>query len=199
MMVTRGWRRRYLAAIIYFRRLARSHATPYAIAMGVAIGFVIGWLPIIGFQMLVAVPLCLLLRANFLAAVPIIWLTNPFTAIPIYGANYWVGKRLCDALDAIIGREVVAAPSLWGSNGFLARFRELKPILEDAGWREASAALWDLTIDFMIPLWLGCLVVGLALAIPAYFLTYRWVIALRARREKRRRECLAASIKENAD
>ncbi|MCX7935746.1 MAG: DUF2062 domain-containing protein [Planctomycetota bacterium] len=190
-MATRSWRRRYLAAIIYFRRLARSQATPYAIAMGVAIGFVVGWLPIIGFQMMVAAPLCLLLRANFLAAVPIIWLTNPFTAIPIYGANYWVGKRLCDALDAIIGRDLVDAPPLWGSEGFLARLRALEPILASGGWREVGTALWELTLDFMLPLWLGCLVVGLALAVPGYFITYRWVVRLRARWEKKRLERLA--------
>lgn len=186
------WRMRYVKAIIYFRRLARRQSTPYAIAMGVAIGFVIGWLPIIGFQMMAAAPLCILLRANFLAAVPVIWLTNPFTVIPIYGTNYWVGKKLCDAINAVSGHELVDAPPIWGSDGFLARFRALKPVLEDEGWREAAAALWQLSIDFMIPLWLGCLVVGLALAMPGYFITYRWVVALRARLEKRKQERLAS-------
>jgi hypothetical protein len=162
-----------------FRKVLRTAGTPHSIALGVAIGFVVGWTPTVGFQMMIAAPICLLLRANFIAAVPPIWLTNPATLIPIYGFNYWVGLKL------------VGGPGL-------GEFREaagrVLAALEqaDVTWAETGRQLLDLTVRFMAPLWVGCLVVGFSLAIPAYFFAYRAVDRFRVLRERRRARLLAA-------
>jgi len=175
-------------AVRVIRRVLRSSGTPHSIALGVAIGFVVAWTPTMGFQMIIAAPICLLLRANFLAAVPPIWLTNPATMVPIYGFNYWVGLRL------------VGGPGL---HEFRSRFGEIAHLFResDSTWREILSQCLDLTGEFLWPLWIGSFVVGLALAIPSYALTFKAVEVFRARRQKRReqRKNRAAKAARRAD
>lgn len=172
-MPTRALRFYWLKVERFFRRIARSAGTSHSIALGVAIGFFIGWLPIVGFQMAVAAPICLLLGANFLAAIPPIWCTNPMTLVPIYGFNYWVGL-------------------LFVSGPRLSDFRQaLSKMVEegrDGTWREAAQTIIDLSTRFLGPLWLGSFLVGSVLAIVSYFLTFRAVEAFRHRLHHQRRK-----------
>jgi hypothetical protein len=62
--------------------------TPHRIALGMAIGVFISWTPTVGFQMLAAVPLAYLLRANRVAGVIGVYLSNPFTLVPMYWLDY---------------------------------------------------------------------------------------------------------------
>jgi len=154
--------------VMLFKRILRATGTPHSIAMGCAIGFFVGWTPTIGFQMAIAFPICLLLRANFLASVPPTWLTNPATVIPIYGFNYWVGLK------------IVGGP---GFNEFKTAMGQVVSLLKqsDTPAAEAFKSLLKLTIDFMWPLWIGSIIVGLALAVPAYGFTYWGVQTFRAK------------------
>jgi len=154
--------------VMLFKRILRAAGTPHSIALGCAIGFVVGWTPTVGFQMTIAFPICLLLRANFLASVPPIWLTNPATIIPIYGFNYWVGLK------------VVGGPGL---HEFKSAVGQVVAVLKqaDTPLAETFKSLLKLTMDFMWPLWIGCFIVGFAIAIPAYGFTYWGVQTFRAR------------------
>ena len=73
------------------RWLVALRGSPEAIAGGVAIGMFVAFTPTIGFQMVIAAFLATLLRANRPVAVAMVWLTNPFTAPPVFIATYWVG------------------------------------------------------------------------------------------------------------
>lgn len=157
------------------RALGRATGTSSQIALGVAIGFFVGWLPIVGIQMIVAVTVCTLVRANKIVPLFPIWLTNPVTIIPIYSFNYWVGWKL------------VGGPPL--SNLVTVLRRMLTPPAPEPGinrieawWDSIHYSLGELVSmgwEMQLPLWIGCVLVGGALAVPGYYLSKRFVESFR--------------------
>lgn len=65
--------------------------SPHRLALGFAVGIFVAWTPTIGLQMLLAALLTWLCRANKLIAIAVVWISNPYTALPIYWFNYLVG------------------------------------------------------------------------------------------------------------
>lgn len=122
--------------------------TPHRIALGVAIGFFVAWTPTIGIQMILTVALATLLRANKFVGVPVVWLSNPLTLVPVYYPSYRLGCWL-------IGMEPCSA-------------RQMLEILQlKEGWLK----LLTNTMDILIAMSLGSLIIGLALATVAYYVT----------------------------
>jgi uncharacterized protein (DUF2062 family) len=156
-----------------FRRLARAGGTPHNLALGAAIGMFVGMTPTVGMQMALCIPVCLLLRANPLAAVPMVWITNPLTLIPIYSFNYWIGKL------------IVGGP---GIGEFKREMGEVVKVAESEGARAAFSRLFGMGVEILEPLLLGCSVVGVVLAVPTYFLMLRLVEKIRQRVIRRRAE-----------
>ena len=164
------------------RALGRATGTAHQIALGVAIGFFIGWLPIVGIQMAVAVVVCTIFRANKVVPIFPIWLTNPVTIVPIYSFNYWVGWLVVGGpplsdLAAVL-RKMVAIPEAAPDVG---RFEAWW-----AGIKHSFGELLSMGWDMQLPLWLGCVIVGLALAIPSYYLSLRFVESFREAVVKKR-------------
>lgn len=99
-------------------------------------------------------------HANIPTAVASTWLTNPFTAIPMYFAAWWLG-------DATLAFTI---PS-WESAPFSLR------------------GLWSKE-SILIPLTLGCLICGLLSGYIAYFVTHqlwrRQIVNKRAKQLRRR-------------
>ena len=84
----------------FFRRIIVEDNSSYSIAMGTAVGIFIGLMPIFGFQMIPAVIISMRLKVNKMAAAAGVWITNPFTVIPIYLFNYWVGAK-CLSMESL--------------------------------------------------------------------------------------------------
>lgn len=164
----------YLARRV-LRRLGKATGTAHQIALGVAIGFFVGWLPIIGIQMVVAVVVCQIFKANKVVPIFPIWLTNPVTLIPVYSFNYWVGWK------------VVGGPPLSNLVEVLKKMLAVPPPDPEVGRMEAwwdgvkygLGELLSMGWDMQIPLWLGSVIVGMALAVPSYYLTRRFVESFR--------------------
>ena len=74
-------------------------AHPPGIARGVAIGVLAGLTPIIGFQTIAIVLTCTLLRANFIAAFIVSWISNPFTVAPLYWGYHQLGETIFSRLQ----------------------------------------------------------------------------------------------------
>lgn len=180
------------------RALGKATGTAHQIAFGVAIGFFIAWLPIMGIQMIVAIAICQIVGANKVVPIFPVWLTNPVSFIPIYSFNYWVGWKL------------VGGPPLSTLAVILAKMIEV-PILDSgagrfetwwAGVRQSFGELVAMGWDMLLPLCLGSAIIGLALAIPSYYLTRRFVDSFRAalqkkkqkNRERRRRQRIDPGI-----
>lgn len=79
------------------------------------VGGVISLLPLYGIQLLVAVGVAILFRANLTLTVALQFITNPFTIVPIYGFTAWVGTRLMEAMG--IGSEL--PPAAFYANGLM--------------------------------------------------------------------------------
>lgn len=71
---------------------------PAGIARGIAVGLMASLTPIFGFQMIALVLGCTLLRANFLAAFLISWISNPFTVAPLYWSYHQIGRALFSSM-----------------------------------------------------------------------------------------------------
>jgi len=168
------------------RRVAKAAGTPHQIALGIAVGFFVGWLPIIGIQMVVAIAVCKLLNANKVVSLLPVWITTPPVAIPIFSFNYWVGWLIVGGPPIAKVVEVLTTMFTPGPPTGAGWFADW--------WANASRALREMTAmgwDMQLPLWLGCVLVGLCLAVLSYFLTRRSVEgfhAALARKRARRQE-----------
>jgi uncharacterized protein (DUF2062 family) len=169
------------------RRILQIDDTPHSIALGASLGMLIAMTPTIGIQIVAAAIVCTALRANRLAGIIMVFVSNPLTMVPIYWADYWLGAKLVGA-DLISQSEFEA---IWG------RITEAGMI---GGIRVALAVL---TGEIFLPMMLGGTVIGAILALPVYPLTFRAVVARRRRLERRRalrklREQRAAEVARDA-
>lgn len=135
-------------------------------------------LPLIGFQTAAAIALAALFRANKAICIPIVWITNPFTVIPIYATCLVIGQKIWpsdDRVDLLAALSKLAPPETW--SGFL-----------DAGyWSGLISNLATLGIE----LWIGILVVGVTSGVMTYFGT-RWLVT--GYRDRRRHRVLQKTL-----
>ena len=147
-------------------RIIGLHDTPQRIAWGVFLGTIVAWTPTIGFQIVIYVAIATLLRANKVSGIPILFISNPVTAVPLYWFCWRVGVWILGTEDQM------SNPS---------EFRERVLASSDkAGqtdlWTEIwTAEFWNdlgsLLLDMGSEMWVGSLAMGVVSAIPAYFLT----------------------------
>lgn len=169
-MPGRLWRR--LRDLVVHRILGVDD-TPQRIAFGVFLGFLVAWTPTLGLQIVLYVTIASALRANKVVGIPILFISNPFTAVPLYWFAWWIGSIITHGgmpagePDEQVLRDRLAADGDWWIAIFTSDF-----------WSNLGEQLWRLGAE----LWIGCLALGLATGIPAYFLTLWAVRAFRRRR-----------------
>lgn len=171
---TTGWQRMRQLVI---RHVLRPDDTPHRIALGVALGFLVGVTPTIGIQMLIYVALATLLGANKVSGILPVWISNPLTAVPLYYGNWWLGRWLLTgetSASATTRAEIAGATevpegqSIWNQ------------LFEPEFWWSLIERLSELGIE----LWVGSLVVGVVTGFAGYWYTRRMVTFYRARRHK---------------
>jgi len=169
---------RYWFRVRRFVALKVLHADdpPHAIALGTAIAMFVAFLPLVGFQTVIAVALSALFKANKIVCVPIVWITNPVTMGPIYLGCYKLGGAVMPG-----GRS-----SKEDIDGLVRLAREAN-LFDGKFWSDLGVILGRVSID----LWVGCALVGIALAVPAYFVS-RTVVS--TYRERRRQKMLRRSL-----
>lgn len=143
---------------------------PHRLALGIAVGMFVTITPLIGFQMMLSVFLAWMLRANKLVGIPLVWISNPFTIIPIYYPCYRLG---C----ALLGEKVVNEK--WSQLG-----TEWKELLADPAttWSNKVKFWWEGLMDFITPLCLGCLVVATVMGVLSYYVSLFAIRSYRLRR-----------------
>ncbi|HEY9833903.1 MAG TPA: DUF2062 domain-containing protein [Stenomitos sp.] len=145
-----SWRRRLQ---YFYWRLARLRGQPESLARGLACGVFAGLFPFFGSQTLLAVLLAFLFRGNKILALVGPWISNPFTSLPIYAFNFYIGKWLLN--------DHTSSNINWRS------WEDIKDIQE-------------LGIEIIWPLFIGCVVVGFVCAIISYFFGLRLIYRVRA-------------------
>jgi uncharacterized protein len=131
--------------------------SPHRIALGLAIGLWLAWTPTVGLQTLLVLPIVWAMRANTLAALIGIYLSNPFTFLPMYWVEYELGAM------------------------FLSDPPTLSDFTQD-GEIEGAMELTSMGWQMWLTMWIGGVILGFLTAIPAYFATRWFLIRARARR-----------------
>ena len=142
-----------------------SHHSPKAIAGGVALGIFVGFTPLMGIQMIIAGILATMFRLSRLACLPMVYIMNPLTIVPIYGFSYLVGYWFLKPL----GFQPLSYHRI---TNILLRSKELG--FWDSVWTTFKG-IFSLGWDGLAPLWLGCTICGGVSAIIMYYLTLRFV------------------------
>lgn len=153
--------------------------TPHRIAWGVFIGALIAFTPTLGLQIVIYVAVAALLGANKVSGIPILFISNPFTAVPLYYATWSVGAAILQP-EVEVNEATIKA---WlGSTAHALKDNGFERLLETDFWSDTGRLLATTGGE----LWIGGLVCGLIVALPAYFIT-RWGInTLRHMREAKR-------------
>jgi uncharacterized protein (DUF2062 family) len=140
------------------KRITRLSGTPHSIAAGAACGVAISFTPFIGFHLLGACLLCLLVRGNYLAAAIGTLVGNPWTLPFIFVVTYQVGH-------ALLGGPAAPIESLqhWDLATFFAKL---------------EAVFWPMAV--------GSLPLGLVAGLATYFPLVRIVAVYQEARARRR-------------
>ena len=155
-------------------RILHADDPPHRLALGVALAIFVTFTPTIGFQSMLVVALAWIFGGNKLVGLPLIWLSNPATFVPIYYPSYRIGRW-------ILG----GPPVSWGW------WKDLTHPPD--GMLEAMRFYWSRIVEIIWPLTLGCLVVATPLALASYWLTYHLVGKYRAIRERRKERLAEAA------
>jgi uncharacterized protein (DUF2062 family) len=146
-----------------FHSILHADDPPHRLALGIALGMFTMVTPTVGFQMLIVVFLAWLFRANKVVGLPIVWITNPATIIPIFFSCYRLGQ-------AILGRPEVG----------LEWWARMSNRPED--WWPRVQFYWDRFMEIAVPLWLGSMIVALVLGYVSYYVSYYAIAGYRMRR-----------------
>lgn len=147
------------------RQVLHADDPPHRLALGVGIAMFVMFTPTIGLQSVLVVALAWLLGANKLVGLPLIWISNPATFVPIYYPCYRIGRW-------IMGGEPTS----------MAWWQELASPPE--GRTEALRFYWGRMLEIIGPLIVGGVVVGAVFGTLSYVLTYQVVVKYRALRAR---------------
>jgi len=173
---------------IFLHNILHVDDTPQRIALGAAAGIFVAWTPTFGFQMILGVALAALVRGNKAAVLPMAWITNPLTNVPISGFSYLVGRFI------LTGQ--------WGfdSETYSTTMHLMKDMMRLNIW---DAAFWrqliDVSVKVGLEMWVGSCVVGLVVALVTYFLTAKLVIIYRWHRQMKHLPPIAQTSEDHAN
>jgi hypothetical protein len=140
----------------FYKKFITLKGDPGKIAMGMAIGIFIGVTPLVPFHTVLIICICYLSRQNITAAYLGSWIiSNPLTMPFFYYGEYCLGKKLFG---------LPSCHMVFNDYSFLTILQQ--------GWKVC------------LPLISGGMMLAPFFAVPAYFLTYRLIIALRHRHSK---------------
>lgn len=166
---------------LVFHNILHLDDTPHRIAWGVSLGSMIAFTPTLGLQIVFYVLVATLLGANKVSGIPILFVSNPFTAVPLYYTTWSVGAWVLHPEDH--GRDVTHETiATWlGDTGRALKETGVERLLNHEFWVDTGRLLASTGAE----LWVGGFVFGVLTAVPLYLLTRRGINAVRHLREGR--------------
>ncbi len=148
--------------------------SPHRIAMGVALGLFTGYLPPLWFHIILVLSVAAILRANKFVALTFIWVSNPFTFIPIYYPNYLLGRSI---LSWLRPEQRLAAGEI------AAMFENFSfgKIVTGISTPQFWSRLGSLTVQVGLEMTIGGIIIGGIIAVASYFGTRKLVRWYRAK------------------
>jgi uncharacterized protein (DUF2062 family) len=120
--------------------------TPHRISMAFAVGIFIGMSPLFGIHTVLGIAVAYLFGLNRLVTIAGVYITNPWTVIPIYTFSTWLG----------------------------AKCLHMNHILPDIDWKHITFAM--LLNDFsplVMPFIVGTVIMAIVSSVLSYVLVYR--------------------------
>ncbi len=166
----------------WFTHLLHLDDSAHRLALGAAVGMFIGLTPTLGLHIILILFFLMFIPGNKAVALPVAFITNPATAVPIFYFNYRVGALILGSDGSVDVRGQWAAlvhhvpemTQLFYAPGSF--FPDLWTWMGEF-WRATQAIIW--------PLWVGSLVVATVAAVAAYVGMYYLVIFYRQRVKER--------------
>lgn len=153
----------------WIRTIVHLQDTPHAISLGTAIGVFIGLTPTFGIQMLLVLTIAFLARPFFhfnqFAALVAVYVSNPFTMLPIYWFNYKLGTLF------------IHSDISWD---------EFKNLFQYNSYSEWYSTIGNVFYTLGAPLVIGSLIVATIFALPTYPFMLRLVEKVQLRRKLRK-------------
>ena len=115
-------------------------------AMAFAIGVFIGMSPLLGIHTILGLLVAWLFRLNRLITLVGVYITNPWTIVPIYSFGTWIGAR-------IMGMHKIIPVIDWTQITLLGFLKEFRPLL--------------------LPFLIGNTMIGIVSAVLSYILIYK--------------------------
>jgi len=104
------------------RQVIRLSESPHKIALAFAAGVFIGMSPLLGLHTLIGFAVVWIFRLNPFAVLAGVYITNPWTIVPIYTFSTWVGTQ-CLGLEQMI-------PEIdWSNLSLINLLNDLEPLL----------------------------------------------------------------------
>ena len=167
-----------------YRKIMVGQGTPHQIALGVAIGVFVALTPTVGFQMIIAAVLAKLLRANWVVAAPMAWITNPATAPPYFYGTYRIGAMMMRFEEDYSVFDKIKEIAEKATHGHMLTFFQ---------------EMFKLTGDILMPLWLGSIMIAMIAGLGTYPIIMRMVTGYRKGRKLRRHKWVKALKRESND
>lgn len=153
----------------YYLRFIRLRGQPHELALGMALGIFAGLMPIIPFQIALAVTIALFFKASKITAALGTWVSNPLNWYFLYYYTYKIGASILGLPRSNYYLESILASAHHGQGALVVVEKTL-----DAGGAIMGAFL------------LGGIVLGIIGAIPSYFIFLRLFQFIQVWRKTRR-------------
>ncbi len=153
----------------YYLRLTRLKGEPRELAIGMALGVFSGMMPIIPFQIALAITLALFFRGSKITAALGTWVTNPLNWYFIYFYSYKIGAS------------ILGVPN---ESGIISSVMD--PFQHTEGYLQLIGEITGAGTTIISSFLLGGLIMGLVAALPSCFISLRFFQFVRRWRQKRR-------------
>ena len=157
-------------------RVLHINDTPHRLALGIACGLFVAWLPLYGLHILLVLAFAQLCRANKFTSLLTVWINNPLTLLPIYYLNYLLGVTV---KGLFVPAERLSLQELRELFGPAVGFMEL---FHASFW----VNLWKLSLRLGVELSIGGIIIGAIVAGIGYYVTYKIVASHREKNPHRR-------------
>jgi len=154
----------------YYLRFIRLRGNPDELALGIAFGVFVGMMPIMPFQIALAVTLAIFFKGSKITAALGTWISNPFNWYFLYFFSYKIGALILGLSE-----------KNRGFSSIMESVRHGEEAMTVIG--KLAGASGSIIAAFLI----GGFVMGLIVALPAYFIFLRIFRLIRDWREARRK------------
>ncbi len=130
---------------------------PDSMSKGWLIGSLSACTPLMGAQIIIALPFALLFRANIPIIVGLILLTNPATAVPFYGFAFWFGCM------------IMGSPLKGEGEALKLTDMGLSTLVSTMNEKGVFHFLGDILSGVFLTLMVGCMSIGITVGLLGFF------------------------------